>query len=437
MLRRALMLVCFLVPCLAAGQSPTVLTPSQQLDLRDEFLVQRHALLLDMMRKHDVQMWIIVNEEEHQDPLTQFVAPALPYAGNRELFVFVDGGGAGLKRFALLSFPDDRVTRLFEPVNGQARAVVQKLIADYKPARLALNIGGNRGITRGLTFDSHQLIRSAIADTMATRVVSAAPLIADYLDTRLPAEEPHYRTLLTVTDQIARRALSAEVIEPGKTRVRELRAAITDDMARRGLGQWFRPDVRVQRRGMKSAEFAPGYLLPSPDSLTIQRGDLLHIDFGATYAGLASDWQRMAYVLREGEQTAPKGIADALQKSAELQRAVAAIARPGASNAQVSKDVMDHAQRQGWTALVYSHSIGNHGHGIGPSIDNRLVNAPPTSSFVQPLRDGSYMSIELNTASTIPEWGGQTVYMMLEDNARLTANGYVFFVSQQTTVWVM
>jgi len=67
---------------------------SEQIRIREEWLTRRHALLLEMMRRHGVGMWIVVNEEFHDDPLTQFVAPPRPYAGNRDLFVFVDAGGS-------------------------------------------------------------------------------------------------------------------------------------------------------------------------------------------------------------------------------------------------------------------------------------------------------------------------------------------------------
>ena len=38
------------------------------MEVREGWLEQRHAILLDMMRRHGVGMWIIVNEEFHNDP---------------------------------------------------------------------------------------------------------------------------------------------------------------------------------------------------------------------------------------------------------------------------------------------------------------------------------------------------------------------------------
>src|ERR1700750_386789 len=83
---------------------------SEQIRIREDWLSRRHALLLDMMRRHGVGMWVVVNEEVHDDPLTQFVAPPRPYAGNRDIFVFVDAGSAGLKRHAVTGFWEESLS---------------------------------------------------------------------------------------------------------------------------------------------------------------------------------------------------------------------------------------------------------------------------------------------------------------------------------------
>ena len=38
-----------------------LLPPSEQLEVREGWLETRHGLLLDMMRRHDIDMWIVVN----------------------------------------------------------------------------------------------------------------------------------------------------------------------------------------------------------------------------------------------------------------------------------------------------------------------------------------------------------------------------------------
>jgi hypothetical protein len=50
---------------------------------------------------------------------------------------------------------------------------------------------------------------------------------------------------------------------------------------------------------------------------------------------------------------------------------------------------------------------------------------------------GSYLSVELNTSSSISEWGGQKVTLMAEDDAVMTPNGYRFFRPRQTALYLI
>jgi hypothetical protein len=53
------------------------------------------------------------------------------------------------------------------------------------------------------------------------------------------------------------------------------------------------------------------------------------VDFGISYMGWDTDWQRMAYVLRPGETDAPAGLELALANTATLQDVLMSGARPG------------------------------------------------------------------------------------------------------------
>ena len=47
------------------------------------------------------------------------------------------------------------------------------------------------------------------------------------------------------------------------------------------------------------------------------------------------------------------------------------------------------------------------------------------------------MSIELNTSTVVPEWGGQKVTIMAEDDAVMTPNGYEFIRPRQTEFYLI
>ena len=269
-----------------------------------------------------------------------------------------------------------------------------------------------------------------------TRFIPAAPLVIEYLDTRLPEELDHYRAAVRVTEEIVKRALSAEVITPGRTTVGEVRRALYDMVWAAGVRTWFQPDLRVQRAGMENAT-SRGFLAVARESVVIKPGDLVHIDFGISYMGFDTDWQKMAYVLKPGETAAPAGLQTALRNTNTLQDVLMRQARPGLTGGAVFSATMTEMQQRGIEAMIYSHPLGANGHALGASIDFRSAQRANATAQAPTLRPGSYMSIELNTATPVAEWGGQKVFVMMEDCAHLTADGYRFFIPRQEAFYLI
>ncbi len=396
-------------------------------------------MLLDMMRRHDIALWIVVNEEFHDDPLTHLVAPPLPYVGGRDLFVFADAGDIGLRRVAVTRFADEHLRRFFEsPTEPRpAEEVLPELLAEIDPQKIALSVDGKRGVTRSLTRSSYDWLVDIIGPEMSRRIVPAEPLIEEYLDTRIPDEFDHYRRAVALTAELCRRAFSNEVIEPGVTTVGEVRWWLLDRYLDYGVEPWFVPDLRVQREGLEPAT-SRGFLAVAPESMVIERGDLLHMDIGFNYLGLATDWQKMAYVLRSGEDDPPEGLRRALASTNRLQDALCTTARPGRTAGEVYEEAMAEAGRRGIAAQIYSHPLGNQGHALGPSIDFRSAERDDAEERrAKQLRPGCYMAVELNTSAEIPEWNGQKVWIMEEDPAHLTETGFEFFVPRQEEFYLV
>jgi len=424
----------------AASDAPPLLPLSRQIAIREQWLVQRHALLLPMMRRHGIGMWIVVNEEFHDDPLAPYVAPPRPYTGNRDLFVFIDAGTDGLKKFAITGYTEENLARFFETPTGEPRPAgptLRALYEQYRPRTIGLGIGGRRGQTRSLGHDAWQFIAEAVGPEGTARFTSASDLIEEYLDTRLPGEMEHYRTAVALTEAIVKRALSREVISPGRTTVGDVRRHLYDALWAAGVRTWFQPDLRVQRAGGDIAT-SRGFLAVAPEATVIEPGDLVHVDFGISYMGFDTDWQKMAYVLTPGETDAPPGLQQAIANTNTLQDALMLRhSRPGATGGAVFRATMAEMKERGIEAMVYSHPIGTQGHGMGAGIDFRAANRSDTTALNSRLRLGSYISIELNTATPVPEWGGKKVFVMMEDDAYLTPDGFRFFRPRQERFYLI
>ena len=417
---------------------PKLLSVREQQAVREQWLKKRlDTMLLPMMRQQKIDMWIVTNEEFHPEPVVHHIAPPLPYVGRRDFFIFADRGGDKLDRIALVRYSEEHLKSLFELVSPPSRdiaATLLRIVEERKPRTIALDMGGTRGATNGLTYEGYKFLSETLGPNYSSRFVSAAPLIVEYMDTRLPEELEHYRTAVEVTDILTQRAFSNEVITPGKTTVGDVTFWFLQQINNLGLDTWFQPDLRIQRQN-KQTGTTQQFLDVAEESMVIERGDVIHIDCGLNYLGLSTDWQKMGYVLREGERDAPEGLKKALTNTNRLQDALFTHIKPGVQGFEVYDATMADMKKLGIEAMIYSHSVGTQGHALGASIDFRrpAVGAPPEPPF----REGSYTSIELNTSTAVAEWGGQKVTIMMEDDAYLTRDGMKWFRPRQTAFYLI
>jgi Xaa-Pro aminopeptidase len=405
------------------------------MDVREQWLRKRlGSLLLPMMKRHGIEMWIVVNEEFHSDPVTEHIVPPIPIVGRRDIFIFIDRGER-IERLAFVRYDEERLKNHYKqlmPARDKFAEEFKKVVDERNPKTIALNIGGSRGQQSGLTHDGYKFLAETLGAENEKKFVPAANLLTEYFDTRLPEELEQYRQAVLATDVITRRAFSNEVITPGKTTVGDVRWWMMQQVNDLGLGIWFQPDMRIQRQRLETGNTG-AFLSTAKEADVIQRGDLLHVDFGLNYMGLSTDWQKHGYVLKAGETDVPAGLKAALLNTNKLQDALFAIARPGMTGTEVYEKTMAEMKKQGIEAMIYSHPIGTHGHGLGPSIDFR----GNVGGGVNKILPGSYESIELNTSTIVPEWGGQKVTIMAEDDAHMTPDGYKFFRPRQTSFYLI
>lgn len=414
---------------------PKLLSQREQMDVREIWLKKRlDTLLLPMMRKHGISMWIVVNEEFNSDPATEYIVPPIPMVGSRDFFIFADTGER-LEKIAIVRYSEERLKNHYQMVSVSRDKLAETLrstIAKYNPKNIALNINGTRGQQNGMSQASYKMLAETLGADTEKKFVSAASFLNDFFDTRLPEELEHYRNAVLVTDILTRRAFSNEVITPGKTTVGDVRWWFLQQINNLGLKTWFQPDIRIQRQA-KTTTTNQQFLSVADEATVLERGDLIHIDCGLDYMGLSTDWQKMAYILKKGEKDSPEGLKKALKNTNALQDAIFKVARAGMTGAEVYESAMAEMKRQNIEAMIYSHPIGTHGHGLGASIDFRKAIGGAEERF----RLGSYTSIELNTSTIVPEWNNQKVTMMAEDDAVMTEKGYEFIKPRQTELYLI
>jgi hypothetical protein len=149
--------------------------------------------------------------------------------------------------------------------------------------------------------------------------------------------------------------------------------------------------------------------------------------------GLATDTQHVGYVLKAGETEPPAGLRQALAASNRLQDLLLERMRPGRSGNEVLLDTLAAMKAEGIDGTVYTHPIGDHGHGAGPLIGlwDRQQPVPGRGDVL--LLPSTWFSIELQATSPVPEWGNQRVRSAQEEDAVLGEQGRAGWVLERQT----
>jgi hypothetical protein len=255
-------------------------------------------VLPEVMRENGVDMWITVNREGYDDPLTEDFGKG--YSGDWGYYIFTDRGGERMERVAL-----GIGTHLIEE-NGaydyttEGEFDLAAFVAERDPETIALNYAEHIGGADGLTFTAMQHLRETLGEKYAQRFVSAQKLASDFRSRRVASEIAAFARAGEMSRNIAERAFSNEVITPGKTTLAEVAWWMREQQFANNLGTSF---------GMPSVYITgPDGFVALSDDHVIQRGDFLAIDWGVGYLNFFTDIKRHAYVLRDGETHLPESI---------------------------------------------------------------------------------------------------------------------------------
>ncbi len=96
---------------------------------------------------------------------------------------------------------------------------------------------------------------------------------------------------------------------------------------------------------------------------------------------------------------------------------------PDRTGNEVLRRVLARMRAAGIDGTVYSHPIGDHGHGAGPLVGlwDRQGGVPGRGDV--PVRPNTWYSIELQTTTPLDAWNGQRVRMALEEDAYVGGDG--------------
>ncbi|HWC78159.1 MAG TPA: Xaa-Pro aminopeptidase, partial [Blastocatellia bacterium] len=158
----------------SAAQTPAPLPPlRRQAEIQQEWLKLRlERVLPRLMRKHGVQMWLVICREYNEDPVFySLVSPTVFAARRRTIYVFFDRGEEkGVERLALGGGSNGGLYTVYRDPEVEGREIygegqwvlLKKLIEDRKPANIAINISHTHAFSDGLSAGEREKLESTL-----------------------------------------------------------------------------------------------------------------------------------------------------------------------------------------------------------------------------------------------------------------------------------
>ena len=396
-------------------------------------------ILPDLMDKTDIDMWVLISREYNEDPVLKTMLPAeWLNARRRTILVFYrnkENNTLDKLAVARYNFGENIISAWDKESQPNQWLRLNEIIEERNPKKIGLNFSKYFNIADGLDKTDYDEFMSNISSLNKKKIVSAQKLATAWIETRTTQEMEIYKQIVTITKQIINEAFSTSVIQIGKTTTTDLEWWMRQKVTDLGLETWFHPSVDIQRSSEINGDHLRSFS-NRPSENIIQRGDLLHCDFGITYLRLNSDCQQMAYILNDNEKDVPYYLKEAFKDANQLQDILTSNFLHGNSGNEILLNSLKEAKKNGLRPSIYTHPLGSYGHSSGPTIGMWDSQGGVVGTGDYPLNYNTVYAIELNNTSYINEWGTD-IRIMLEEAGFYGVDGHRYVNGRQTQIKIV
>ena len=420
------------------AQTVKVLNMEERAKVRDQWLKERFETIMPrLMKREGIDMWVLISREYNEDPVLKTMLPANWLAARRTTMLVIYLDDDKVETLACARYD---VGEVFKKAWNKEKEPDQwkrlsEIIKERNPNKIAVNKSAHFGLADGISATHYEQLMSVLSKKEQAKVVSGERLALGWLETRTESEMVVYRQIMRLAHQIIAEGLSEKVIQPGVTTTDDVVWYYRQRIRELGVVAWFHPTVDIQRADPENNENQRSFS-SRPDKAVIQPGDLIHIDFGITYLGLNTDTQQNAYVLKPRETEAPAYLVEAHQKGLQLMDILTNEFKEGRTGNEILASCIEKAKAEGLKPQIYTHPIGYHGHGGGPTIGlwDQQEGVPHKGDYL--LHPNTAYSIEFNTKVFIKEWNKE-IRMMIEEDAFFDENGVYYIDGRQTELYLI
>ena len=417
--------------------SQNILNERERAVVINEILKDRFDNLLPkLMDRTGIDMWILISREYNEDPVLKNMLPAEWLNARRRTIImfYRDKEKNSLDKLAVAryNFGENIISAWDKELEPNQWKRLNQLIEERNPKKIGINFSKYFNIADGIDKTDYEEFIENISKLNREKIVSAQKLATGWIETRTKREMEIYNDIVEITHNIINEAFSSQVIEVGVTTTTDIEWWMREKVTSMGLETWFHPSVDIQRNQEKNQDHLRSFS-DRPDKKIIQKGDLLHCDFGITYLRLNSDCQQMAYVMKDGEKEVPEFLQKAFKQGNKLQDILTSNFIEGDSGNTILLNSLKKAKSLGLRPSIYTHPLGSYGHSSGPTIGMWDSQSGVKGNGDYPLYRNTVYAIELNINTYINEWS-RDIRIMLEEAGFYGEKGFRYINKRQTRI---
>jgi Xaa-Pro aminopeptidase len=285
------------------------------------------------------------------------------------------------------------------------------ILRRLNPHQIAVNCSANDPTADGLTHSMYEQLKDYLAPTpFVDRLISAETVISALRGRKTPTEIARIRKAVDTTEEIYRQTFN--YLQPGLTEKQVSQFMHTQILEMGVTEAW---DYEVCPAVNSGPESQVGHA--GPTGIILERGHLVHFDFGVKQDEYCADIQRMVYLLKPGETEAPEPVQHAFQTVLYAVQSAIQAMRPGRLGSEI-----DYIARRVVTHAGYPEYMYGTGHGLGRAAhDGGGMLGPHWEKYGnlpnQRLEPGQVYTVEPGVA--VPGYG----YVGLEEDVLVTESG--------------
>jgi len=290
------------------------------------------------------------------------------------------------------------------------------------PKIIAINYSLSDPVSDGLSYGMYQILIGFLKDSQyINQICSAEDVIGALRGRKTSVEVDRIRNAVSTTDEIY--AATFDFVQPGMSEL-EIAEFMHQQITMRGLtSSWDWDHCPTVNAGPNSPIGHVG-----PTDIQIQKGQLLHFDFGVKEDEYCSDIQRVVYFLAPGESTPPEPVQRGFDTIVHAIQQTVQKMKPGMLGVEVDNIARSIVVSAGYPEYKYGtgHHLGRAAHDGGGILGPRWERYGDSPN--RPLEVGHVYTVEPGLA--VPGYG----YVGIEEDVLVTKEGAIFLGKPQTSL---